>query len=99
GGESDQAERGVGRLAIDDAPLAEEQREAEDEQEVAGDRAYERRPDDRGQTIGGGDGRNDQLRRVTERRVQEAADPGTGVAGQIVRSPAAPPRERGPRHT
>src|SRR5207248_6007894 len=80
GGESDQAERDVGRPAIDEARPAEEKREAEDEQEVAGDRAYERRPDDRGQAPGDRDDRNNQLWRVTERRVQEAADPGTGVA-------------------
>src|SRR4029077_11847522 len=98
GGESDHAERGIGRLAIDDTPLAEQEREAEDEQEVAGDRAYERRPDDRGQAIGGGDGRDDQLRRVTERRVQEAADPGTGVAGQVVRRLADQPGKRDQRY-
>jgi hypothetical protein len=75
GGEADQAERDVGRSAVDYARLAEEQREAEDEQQVAGDGADKRCPDDRGQSPGDGDDRNDQLWRITERRVQEAADP------------------------
>src|SRR5207249_12158845 len=52
----------------------------------------------RGQAIGGGDGRDDQLRRVTERRVQEAADPGTGVVGQVVRRLADQPGKRDQRH-
>ena len=64
---------------------------------LPGDRAYERRPDDRGQTPGHGDDRNDQLRRVTERRVQEAADPGTGMAGQVVRRLADEPGKRNQR--
>src|ERR1019366_2681852 len=98
GSESDQAERDVGRSAIDEARLAEEKGEAEDEQQVAGDRAYERRPDDRGQAPGHGDDRNDQLRRVTERRVQEAADPGTGMAGKVVRRLADQPRQRDQAH-
>jgi hypothetical protein len=98
GGKSDEAERDVGGRAIDPAALAEEQREAENEQEVAGDRAYERRPDDHSQPIGGGDDGNDQFRRVTERRVQEAADPGTGVAGQVVRRLADQPGKGDQRH-
>ena len=77
GGESDEAERDVGRRAIDEALLAEKKREAEDEREVAGDRADGQRPDDRGQTPGHGDDRNDQLRRVTKHSIQEPPIPGT----------------------
>ena len=46
GGECDEAERDVRRRSIDGALPADEKREAEDEQEVAGDRADKRRPHD-----------------------------------------------------
>jgi hypothetical protein len=97
-GESDQAERDVGRVAIDRPGTAQKKREAEYEQEVARDRSNERGPDDRGQTLGDGDDRNDQLRRVAERRVQEAADNGADVNREVVRHLADQPRERDERH-
>ena len=93
GGESDQAERGVRRQAIDGAFSADEKREAENEQHVAGDRADKRCPHYVGQAVGHGDDRDDELWRVPERRVQEAADPRTGVTGEVVGRLTDRPRE------
>jgi hypothetical protein len=53
--------------------------------------------DDLGQAVGERDDRDDELRRVPERRVQEAADPRTGIAGNVVRRLTDQPRERDER--
>jgi len=90
--------REIGRSTIDQARLAEEKREPEDEQKVADDRPDKRSPHDLGQAVGDGDDRNDQLRRVTERRVQETTDARTGVARQVVRRLPDQPREREQRY-
>jgi hypothetical protein len=94
GGEADETERDVRRQPIDRARPAEEKREAEDKQKVAGNRAHKRCSDDLGQAAGDGDDRNDQLRRVAEGRVQEAADPRAGVKREVVRGLTDQPRER-----
>ena len=44
-----------------------------------------------------GDERDDQLGRVAERRVEEAADPGPGVLGRVLGRLADQPRERDER--
>ncbi len=97
GGEADQAERNVGGAPVDVAGPPEEQREAEDEQEVADNRAHQRCPHDLGQAVGDRDDRNDQLRCVAERRVQKAADDRAGVQREVVRRLADQPRQRNER--
>src|SRR6185503_12467966 len=92
--ETDHSERRVGRRAIDAASLAEEQRKAENEQEISGDRPHERCPHDVGQAVGDGDDGDDQLWRVAERRVQETADAWAGVEREVVRRFTDQPGER-----
>ena len=92
--EADHPEGRVGRRAIDATSLAEEQREAENEQEISGDRPHERCPHDVGQAVGDGDDGDDQLRRVAERRVQEAADARPRVKREVVRRFTDQPGER-----
>ena len=55
------------------------ERKAQDEQQIPDDAAGERAAHDLGQSLVDGDQRDDQLGRVSERRVQEAADAGPGV--------------------
>ena len=77
--------------------LPEEQREPEHKQEVADDRADERGPDNVRQPIGDRDQRDDQLGRVAERGVEEAADAGARVLRRVVGRLADQPRERDQR--
>ena len=70
------------------------EREAEDEQEVADHAPRQRAPDDLGQALGDGEERDDQLGRVAEAGVEEAADPGAGVMGGVLGRLADQPRQR-----
>ena len=93
-GGHDETEGDETRPAVE-LPLApEEKREAEDEQEVADHAPRERAPDDLGQALGDREEGDDQLGRVAEARVEEAADPGPGVMGCVLGRLADEPRER-----
>ena len=50
-----------------------------------------------GKSVGDGEQRDDQLGRVAEARVQEAADPRAGVLGCVLGRLADQPRERDQR--
>ena len=76
---------------------SEEQREAEDEQEVADDAPRQRTANDVGQPLVDGEQGDDQLRRVAEGRVQEPSDPGTGVVRGVLGRFADHPGERDER--
>ena len=95
--EPDEAE-----LRIDPAPVdlvlpAEREREPEHEQQVREDAAGERAADDVRQAVRNSETRDDQLRRVAEARVQEAADARAGVLGDVLGGLADQPRERDQR--
>jgi hypothetical protein len=87
----------VGGAPVDVAGPPEEQREAEDEQEVAGDRAHQRCPHDLGQAVGDRDDRDDQLWRIAERRIEKAAYARAGAQRDVVRRLADQPRQRDER--
>ena len=83
--------------AIDRAAAAGEEREAEHEQQVADDGAGQRAAHDLRQPLVHRDQRDDQLRRVAERRVEEAADPRPGVLRRVLGRLADQPGERDQR--
>jgi hypothetical protein len=76
---------------------AEEEREAEHEQEVADDATRQRTSHDLFETLVDGEERDDQLRRVTKGRVQEAADSWAGVVSGVLRRVSDQPGERDER--
>ena len=82
---------------VDLAAAAEEQREAEHEQQVADHRAGQRAADDLGQSLVDRDQRDDQLGRVAEGGVQEAADARAGVLGRVLGRLADQPGQRDQR--
>ena len=96
-GDGDQPERDETRRAVGAADSAGDQREAEHEQQVADHRAGERAAHDLGQALVNGDERDDQLRRVPEGRVQEAADARPRVLGCVLGRLSDQPRERNQR--
>jgi hypothetical protein len=69
------------------------EREAEHEQQIADHRAGERPAHHLGEAVVDGDERNDQLRCVPERRVEEAADPRAGALGGVLGRLADQPGE------
>ena len=73
---ADHPEGEEARPALDLAATAGEEREPEHEQQVADDRAGQRAADDLGQPLVDRDQGDDQLGRVAERGIEEAADPG-----------------------
>ena len=91
--QGDRAERHEARPAIDLAARPCEEREAEDEQKVADHRAGERAAHDLGQPFVHGEERDDQLRGVAERRVEEASDAGSRVLRSVLGRLADQPRE------
>ena len=97
GRERDQPEREKAREAIERPAAAGDERDAEDEQEVPDDATRERAADDLGQALVHGDERDDQLGRVPERGVEEAADPRPGVLGGVLGRLADQPGERDQR--
>ena len=92
--EGDQAEREKARIAIEPSAATGHERGAEDEQEVPDHASREGAADDLREAIVHGDERDDELGRVAERRVEEAADPGPGVLGGVLRRLSDQPRER-----
>ena len=96
-GDEHEADRDQPRAAVDLLGRPDEQREAEDEQQVADDAAGERATDDLVESVVDREQRDDQLRRVAERRVQEAADARAGVAGGMLGRLADQPCERDQR--
>ena len=88
-----QAEREQAREAIELALASEEQREAENEQEVADHAAGERAAHDVGQSVGDGEQGDDQLGRIPERGVEEASDPRARVMGGVLGRLADQPGE------
>ena len=93
-GDREQAEGEEARVAVESSAPARDESGAEDEQEVADDATRERPADDLGQPLVHGDQRDDQLGRVPERRVEEAADAGPGVLRCVLGRLADQPRER-----
>ena len=92
--EDDEREPDEARLAIDGLiAAAEEQREAEDEQEVPDDAPCQGPAHDFGQPLVDREQRDDQLRRIPEGGVQEAADAGPCVVGGVLGRLADQPRE------
>ncbi len=87
----------VGRRAVERLALAleaaDQHRRAHDEQDVAEDRAHQRRLDDLLQALAQREEGDDQLGRVAERHVEEPADAGARRAPPAPRSrgPSAPP--------
>src|SRR3989442_1732502 len=73
---------------------AREHAQPEDQKQVPDDRAGERRLHDLRQTARQGKDRDDEFGRVPERRVQEAADSGTGVFSEFLRGEAEEPGKR-----
>ena len=94
---ADHPEGEEARPALDLAATSGEQREAEHEQQVADDGAGQRSADDLGQALVDRDQGDDQLGRVAERGVEEAADSGAGVLGGVLRGLADQPGERDQR--
>ena len=90
GREADEPDREERRRAVERTAAAEEEREAEHEQEVPDDAAGERAAHDFEQAVRDREERDDQLGRVPERRVQEAAD---------ARRPCGAPRAPSPRRS
>ena len=82
---------------VDLAAAAEEEREAEHEQQVPDHGAGERAADDLELHRVHREERDDQLRRVAEGRVEEAADAGPGVLGRVLGRLADQPGERDQR--
>ena len=76
------------------AVAAGEQREPENEQQVADDRPGQRSAHDLRQSLVDGDQRDDQLGGVAEGCVEEAADPGAGVLCRVLGRLADQPRQR-----
>ena len=74
-----------------------EHREPEHEQDVRHDASRERAANDVRQSAADREERDDQLRRVAEARVQEAADAGPRVLGRVLGRFADQPRERDQR--
>ena len=95
--EGDEPEGDHARPAIERATAAEGEREAEDEEEVADDATGERASDDLRQPVVDCEERDDELGRVSERRVEEAADPRARVVGRVLRRFPDQPRERDER--
>ncbi len=95
--EGDQPEREEARVAIEPSATTGHERGAEDEQEVPDHASRERAADDLRETVVHRDQRDDELGRVAERRVEEAADPRPGVLGGVLRRLADQPRERDER--
>ena len=77
--ERDERKRDQAGLAVEAPRAAEEQRKAQDEEQIPDDAAGERAAHDLGESLVDGDQGDDQLGRVPERRVEEAADAGSGV--------------------
>ena len=73
------------------------ERRAEHEQEVRDDASRQRAADDLGEPLVDGDERDDQLGRVAERRVEEAADPRARVLRGVLGRLPDQPRERDER--
>ena len=96
-GEPHERERREARLTVDVAGAAQPQRETEHEQEVADDATRQRPADDLGETLLDGDERDDQLRRVAERGVEEAADPRARVVRRVLGRLSDQPCERDER--
>ena len=90
----DHPERDEARPALDLATPSGDEREAEHEQQVADDGTGQRAAHDLRQPLVDGDQRDDQLGRVPERRVEEAADPGAGVLGRVLGCLSDQPGER-----
>src|SRR5262245_18210815 len=76
---------------------ADEEREAEHEQQVPDDAAGDRRLDERHVTVAEGNERDDQLRGVAERRVQEPAKRGTRSQRELLRAETDEAGERDER--
>ena len=76
---------------------ADEHRRAQHEQDVADDRADERGLDDLLEAFEQREERDDQLGRVAERHVQQAADAGAALARRSPPSPRPSPRRTGSR--
>ena len=81
---ADQGERQEARRAVDLTPPAGHERKAEDEQKVADDRSGQRATDDLGESLIHRQQRDDQLRGVAERGVEEAADSRARVLGGVL---------------
>ena len=92
-----ESEREEARVPVEPTATSGEERCAEHEQEVPDDASRERAANDLGQPFVHGDQRDDELGRVSERRVQEAADPRARVLGRVLRRLADEPRERDER--
>ena len=93
-GETDQPERKERRRAVERAAAAEEEREPEHEQEVPDHAARERAAHDLGEAVVDREEGDDQLGRVAEGGVEEAADAGARVVGRVLGRLADQPRER-----
>ena len=91
------ANDGEARLAVEPAGAAEDEREAQHEQEVSDHAARQRAADDLRQALVDGDQRDDQLGRVPEGRVEEAADARAGVVRRVLGRLADQPRQRDER--
>jgi hypothetical protein len=92
-GEAEQAEGEEARVAIERSTPTGDERGAEDEQEVGDDAPGEGAADDLGQALVDGDQGDDELGRVPERRVEEAADARPGVLGRVFRRLSDQPGE------
>ena len=92
--EPDEAEGDEARLAIELPLAAEEQGEAEDEKEVPDHAPGERPAHDLCQPFVDGEERDDELRRIAERRVQEASHARAGVVRGVLGRLSDQPGER-----
>ena len=98
GRDEDQPEPDEARLPVETHVAgADEEREAEDEQDVADDAPRQRAAHDLGQPLVDREQRDDQLRRVAEGRVQESADARAGVMRGVLGRLADQPGERDER--
>ena len=96
-GGADEAELREERAAVEVLLRADDLGDAEHEQEVRDDAAGERAAHDLRQTVRDREHRDDQLGRVAEARVQEAADAGACVLGCVLGRLPDQPRERDER--
>ena len=94
---ADEAELRKERSPVEALLRPDRLRDSEHEQEIRDHAAGERPANDLRQAVPDREERDDQLGRVAEARIQEAADAGTGVLGRMLGRLADQPRERDER--
>ena len=93
-GSEDESELPAQRPAVDVLLARADHRDAEDEEDIRDDAACERAADDVRQPVVDSEQRDDQLGRIAEAGIEEAADARAGVLGRVLGRFADHPGER-----